>query len=349
MAAGGGLEAGGLVCVTGGSGFLGSWCVKLLLDEGYRVRATTRDAGKAEYLKKLPGAAERLQIFGGVDLLQPGSFDEAISGCPAVLHTASPFYMQDGSEEKLVTPAVEGTRNVLDACRRLGVRRVALTSSTAAIYVNYGTLPAEHVYTEEDWSPEDLLRERKNWYCLSKLLAERLAWEMSREPGCPYELAVLHPTLIWGPMLPGQPHLNTSANALAGYMDGTAKEIENGCKTVVDVRDVARAHLEAVRREGAGGKRFLLVAGSPHFKEVAEYIRDALPADLQKNVPTQVSDKLGPTVMGAPPPNPVLYSTAAAEGVLGVTFVTVQEQVKTMVQSMLENGFTGTAQYVPGK
>eukprot|EP00438_Fugacium_kawagutii_P026764 Skav216454 [mRNA] locus=scaffold50:708497:712440:- [translate_table: standard] len=246
------------ICVTGGSGFLGSWCIKLLLEDGHHVHTTTRSAKKASYLMQLPGAASRLKIFEGVDLLRPGAFDDAIAGCHAVLHTASPFYFAGGSEEKLVTPAVEGTRNVLSSCQKLGVKRVALTSSTGSVYVNYGTFPADHVYTSADWSPAELLREKQNWYCrlaikragvqwkygtqagynlmatprlhegLSKVLAEQLAWEMSKQADCPFQLTVLLPTLIWGPMVPGQPHLNTSANSLVGYMDGSVKDRPGG-------------------------------------------------------------------------------------------------------------------------
>ncbi|CAE8715553.1 unnamed protein product [Polarella glacialis] len=336
------------VCVTGGTGFLGSWCVKLLLDDGYFVHATTRSAEKAAYLKRLPGA-ERLTIFEGVELLEPGSFDAAIMGCEAVLHTASPFYMEGGSEEKLVLPAVEGTRNVLSTCRRLGVKRVALTASTATIYVNYGTLPADHVYTGADWSSEELMQKKKNWYGLSKLLAEKLAWELSKEEGCPYQLTVLCPTLIWGPMLPGQPHLNTSANVLTGYVDGSKKEVENACKSVVDVRDVARAHIEAVRRDGAGGQRFLLIGGCPHLMDVANCLRDSLPPGAKERVPTQLSKKLGPTIMGPPPPLPVLYDVSPAEQLLGIKFISAEDQARSMVTSLLANGFKSSGQYVPDK
>jgi nucleoside-diphosphate-sugar epimerase len=232
------------VCVTGGSGFLGSWCVKLLLERGYTVHTTTRSKARSAFLNDLPGAESRLKIFDGVDLLAPGSFADAIRGCDAVLHTASPFFMQGGTEAALVTPAVEGTRNVLTTCRELGVKKVALTSSTAAVYVTYGSTPVDYVFSDADWSPEALLREKSNWYCLSKTLAEKLAWEMSREEGCPFQLAVrappplvtpsssglhllhnllrmrtvctqvLNPTLILGPMLRGQPLLHTSAAAL---------------------------------------------------------------------------------------------------------------------------------------
>jgi len=77
------------------------------------------------------------------------------------------------------------------------------------------TLIRGHVECLMPWSP-----------CrgLSKVLAEETAWKMSREPDCPFQLTVLLPTLIWGPMVPGQPHLNTSASSLVGYMDGSIQE-----------------------------------------------------------------------------------------------------------------------------
>ena len=109
------------------------WC-----DDRYTVHATTRDEAKAAHLLKLPGAAERLKIFPGCDLLKIGSFGNAMDGCDAVFHTASPFYTQTGSEEALVKPAVDGTRNVLLACVAHGVSKVILTASTANVYVTYG-------------------------------------------------------------------------------------------------------------------------------------------------------------------------------------------------------------------
>ena len=207
-----------VVCVTGGSGFLGSWCVKYALEQGWQVRATTRSIGKASFLKALPGAAERLTIVAGCDLQVPGSFDAAIDGCDAVLHTASPFFFVGGSRANLVAPALEGTKNVLDACTRFGVTKVALTSSTAAVYVAYGTKSNDHVYTAADWSDVALMEQHENWYCLSKTLAEREAWALATQPGCPWKLATMNPCWILGPMLNGQPHLNTSSNGLVEYV-----------------------------------------------------------------------------------------------------------------------------------
>jgi cinnamoyl-CoA reductase len=111
------------VLVTGGTGFLGGWCVSLLLDRGYTVHATCRSLDKAQYLLTLPGANERLKLFANVDLLVDGAFEEAMTGCESVLHTASPFYMSD-DEEALMKPAVDGTKNVLNTCAKLGVKKV---------------------------------------------------------------------------------------------------------------------------------------------------------------------------------------------------------------------------------
>lgn len=194
------------ICVTGGSGFLASWIVKLLLDKGFtKVRTTTRRLEKALFLRNLDGASEEnLQIFHGCDFSVPHSFDDAIQGCYAVIHCASPFFNAGGTRKNLVEPAVAGTEMVLRACREFGVKRVTLTASSACVIVDYGTKAAKdesgnHVYTDADFSPADILEEKKNYYSLSKLYAEQRAWELSKESGCPFKLCVLNPSLIWGP------------------------------------------------------------------------------------------------------------------------------------------------------
>ena len=193
------------ICVTGGSGFLASWCVKMLLEKGFKVHATTRKMEKALFLRNLDGASEdNLKIFDGCDFNSPGSFDKAVEGCYAVIHCASPFFNAGGTRENLVEPAVAGTEMVLNACKKYNVQRVTLTASSACVIVDYGTKAeasdtGNYVYTEADFSPADILEEKKNYYSLSKLYAEQRAWELSKEEGCPYKLCVLNPSLIWGP------------------------------------------------------------------------------------------------------------------------------------------------------
>lgn len=354
------------VCVTGGSGFLASWVVKLLLEKGcYLVHATTRRRAKAEFLTKFANADGNLVIFDGCDFADKNSFDKAIEGCYAVIHCASPFFNAGATKENLVDPAVRGTELVLDACQRHNVQRVTLTSSSAAVIVDYGLKAAasptgNHVYTDKDFSPTEILEEKKNWYCLSKLLAEQRAWELSKQPGCSYKLCVLNPSLIWGPLTPGQTHLNTSAQAIMQYMDGSHSKIQNGSRCVVDVRDVALAHIVPIEKDVGWGKRYLLFGGAPHFSETAKFVKEALQEEASQNensaakalvdqVPTQVDEKLQPTVMGPPADKPLLFDNSPAVNELGIQFHSVEDMVKTCVHELLANGFTGSHQYDPTK
>ena len=122
------------ICVTGVSGFIASWIVKGLLDRSHRVRGTVRNAAKgAPHLQILPGADERLELVSA-DLMRDGSFDAAVAGCDAVIHTASPYILDaKDPQHDLVDPAVMGTKTVLESCLKApSVKRVVLTSSMAA-------------------------------------------------------------------------------------------------------------------------------------------------------------------------------------------------------------------------
>jgi len=331
------------VCVTGGSGFLGSWCVKLLLERGHTVHATTRRPAKAEFLKDLPFADERLTIFAGCDFFKEGSFDAAIEGCDVVLHTASPFFVKGGTEDNLVKPAVQGIQNVYNSCVKFNIPEIVSTSSTVSVYANYGSMPEDHLYTEENWSPVEIMRDHENWYCLSKTLAEQEAWKYAEEHG--FNLAVMNPCLILGPQLPGQKHLNTSTASLTAYCDGSKPEIENGRKNVVDVRDVALAHILAFEKGTNWGSRCLLVGGWPHWSEICDAIREMEDIDNSK-VPTAVTTEPKLPAMGCAV---ATFDTTVSTSRLGLQYTSVKDMVQGNVKSSIDNGFVSTAQYAPGQ
>ncbi|KAJ0094376.1 hypothetical protein Patl1_17141 [Pistacia atlantica] len=142
-----------VVCVTGASGYIASWLVKLLLERGYSVKATVRDPDdhKVKHLHEFDGAKEKLLLFKA-DLLEEGSFDSAIDGCEGVFHTASPVVLSPNDPQaELIDPAVKGTLNVLKSCAKVqSVKRVIVLSSLASIIHN-GTPVNPDVVVDETW------------------------------------------------------------------------------------------------------------------------------------------------------------------------------------------------------
>jgi dihydroflavonol-4-reductase len=257
-----------IVVVTGASGFIGSWIVRCLLDDGYTVRGTVRspeNTDKYQFLSDLDGADERLSLWKG-ELLTDGSFDEAIDGADYVIHTASPYVIDvDDPMADLVEPATRGTQNVLDACSKAdSVRRVVVTSSVAAIT---DEPEADRVLTEADWNETSSLE--RNPYYYSKTVAEKKAWELSE--AADWELVVINPFLVIGPSL--TPSLNTSNKIFVDLLAGEYPAKINLAWGIVDVRDVARAHLRAIDSEQAGG-RYICAEHVATLSEVVDILRE---------------------------------------------------------------------------
>jgi len=332
------------VCVTGAAGFIGSHIVKLLLEKGYNVRGTVRDPTKrekTEHLLRLPNASTNLTLFAA-DLVKEGSFDEAVTGCQCVFHTASPILnlspaeaaTVDGQKE-FVDPAVGGTRNVFGSISRVGkgtVKKVVLTSSMASVGFNGGRLPSDYVYTEEDWSIVEVMQERKLWYPLSKTLAEREAWSIHSRANSPeadpegkFSLAVINPTFVFGPLL--QPEINASSNLLLNYVNGSKTEIPNSTTGIVDVRDVALAHVLAFEGLPEAQGRYILMQGSYPMELVCELLRKLYP-DLP--IPTKIAE--------GSPPIPMKVSNARAQS-LGIPFGrSIEDILADTVTSFKDNG-----------
>ncbi|XP_050209189.1 cinnamoyl-CoA reductase CAD2-like [Mercurialis annua] len=263
---------GKVVCVTGGSGYIASWLVKLLLHRAYTVKATVsnlNDLEKTQHLVSLDGAKERLQLLEA-NLVEEGSFDSAVDECEGVFHVASPVFSTN-DPQKLVEPAIKGTLNVLKSCSKVSsIKRVVVTSSMGAVMFNGKPVTPDTLVDESWYSDTAFCQENKLWYMLSKTLAEDVTWKFAKENGM--DLVTVHPGLTIGPLL--QPKLNLSVEIILNHING--QTFPNGNFRFVDVRDVANAHILAFERLEASG-RYCLVGHVAHFSEFLNILRRQYP------------------------------------------------------------------------
>ena len=266
------------VLVTGATGYIASWVVKYLIDEGFTVHGTVRDLANHEknaHLMKIGEAGPgKLKLFEA-DLLKEGSFDEAMENCAAVIHTASPFFVQGvkDAQKQLIDPAVNGTRNVLLAANKVEtVQRVVLTSSIAAIYGDavdkFNT--TNQIFTEKDWNTSSTLTHQP--YSYSKTLAEKEAWEIANNQAR-WDLVVINPGFVMGPSLSKRVD-STSIDFMRSMVNGKfAPGAPDFFFAMVDVREVARAHVNGAMLAKASG-RHILVADTVNAMDVADMLRD---------------------------------------------------------------------------
>ena len=260
------------VLVTGATGFIGLHCIKQLLDRGYSVNGTLRSQDRqtevVDSLERNNTPTRHLSLFE-VDLNRDSGWDSAIRDCNYVLHVASPFVLTDEDEDFFVKPAVEGVQRALKFSKKHNVKKVILTSSFAAIHETLND--RQESFDEEDWSNPN--KPGISFYAKSKTMAELAAWEFMEMENPDFSLTVINPVLVMGPSLSKDVGTSNSLvkNMINGSVPGTPK-IHIG---IVDVRDVASAHILAMESSGANGERIIVSEKELWVHEVAAILRDA--------------------------------------------------------------------------
>lgn len=287
------------VCVTGAAGYVGSWLVKCLLNQGYIVHATVRDPEnetKVRHLLDIPGAAERLKLFRA-ELLEDGSFDAAVTGCHGVFHVASPIESAPKDpEEDMIRPAVDGTLNVLRACTKAKtVKRVVVTSSSATVSMNESEEQNQYI-DESCWTDIGFLRTKKpscgcGWaYAASKTLAERAALQYGKEHDM--DVLTIIPVVVVGssitPTVPISVQLTLSLLTGIPHDLQILKELQlsSGFISLVHVDDLCKAHIFLMENLATEG-RYICSAIDISVPQLALYLSKRYP---QYNVPTQFED-----------------------------------------------------------
>ncbi|MEO8114300.1 MAG: NAD-dependent epimerase/dehydratase family protein [Phenylobacterium sp.] len=331
--------------MTGGSGFIGGWCITGLLQQGYVVRTTVRDLSREASVRaalgKVVDPGNRLS-FHAANLMEDAGWDAAVAGCDYVLHVASPLGVAEPKDpDELITPAREGAKRAVGAAIKAGVKRVVLTSSVAA--TSKGVGGSDWVSDETVWT--DLSDRGVSAYARSKTLAEQAAWELVKTSGGTTTLATVNPALVLGPVQSGD--FSESVQVVERLLSGRVPGLPRLGFNVVDVRDVADLHIRAMTAPQAAGERFVAAGQFAWMGDMAALLRERLGEDAAK-VPTRKVPNLVIRLAGLFDKDlgsvtPSLghkhdYSSAKAQGVLGWRPRPLEETLLDCAKSLIAVG-----------
>jgi dihydroflavonol-4-reductase len=334
------------VLVTGVSGFIARQVALDLLNGGYLVRGTVRDASRAESVRETlarAGADVSKLEFVEADLDSDAGWEDALRGTRYVQHIASPFPLEQPRDREALVPAARaGALRVLSAARDAGVDRVVLTSSVAAVEYRPGR-PRELVIREDDWTDPEWAA--LSPYIVSKTRAERAAWDWAVAHGWRERLAVVNPGFVLGPTLDAR--IGTSLEVIKLFLDGAYPATPNVTFTVADVRDVSAVHVRAMERPAAGGRRLIAAGQTLSLPEIGEILREAFPA-FANEIPKRTLPDLLVRLLAlfdrslrSLTPNlghVVRAESAYVTELTGVSFRPAAEAVRDAARSMIEHG-----------
>ncbi len=333
------------ILVTGGTGYIGAWVVKGLLENGHTVRLTVRNKRnkvKYQFLSDIADASEGDLEIWEADLMKAGSFDEAAKACDLIAHIASPFILKVKDAQKdLIDPAVKGTINVLEAANRSGtVKKVVLTSSVAAVHGDNIDMKDQNisVFTEEHFNTSSSLTHQP--YSFSKVEAEKKAWKMAKQQS-DWKLVVMNPSFVMGPPLStnsGSGSLTIMNEILSGKYKTGAPELYFG---YVDVRDIAKAHIYGLENKAEG--RHILAERVTDMFSFINIIEELYPNKykLPKSLAPKwllgligfmfgVTRKFVKNNVGIP----IKLDTSKSKEKLGLDYIPLEQTVKDMVEQI---------------
>ncbi|MEP1420672.1 MAG: NAD-dependent epimerase/dehydratase family protein [Erythrobacter sp.] len=271
--------------VTGGTGYIAGELIRQLLVKDWTVHTTVRNRAKSEELLRRrlgnPGK-DKVKVFEA-ELMSDDGWAQAVAGCTHMAHVASPIAASTPKDENdMIVPAREGTLRALRFAKEAGVKRFVQTSSMAA--VAYGRSEKDYTVTEADWT--DITHPDVYPYVKSKTIAERAARDWMKAEGGDMEFVSVNPSMVIGPV--DDPDFSPSVEAVRQLLAGEVPMAPDLGFAIVDTRDTAALHVKCLEEPDLDGERFLAAGKFYKFIDVAEMLKDGLPAEHTKKVPTRV-------------------------------------------------------------
>ncbi len=258
-----------LAFVTGATGFLGSHVARVLAEQGAELRLLVRPTSDLRNIDDLKGD----RVVG--DLRDAGSISKVLSGCDVVFHVAAEYRLWVRDPGEMYRSNVEGTRSLLEAARKQGVRRVVYTSSVATMGFTSNHAAAElrsawtgegarpHTSTVADEESPVSLADMIGHYKRSKFMAEQVAVAAARSG---VDVVIVNPTTPVGerdikPTPTGRIVLDFLKRKFPAY-------VETGLN-LVDATECARGHVQALEK-GRAGERYILGGENLTLKQILD-------------------------------------------------------------------------------
>jgi dihydroflavonol-4-reductase len=338
------------VLLTGANGYIGKHITLELLNQGYEVRASVRSLDKSlevrnavfSHLLDLSNVDGRL-TFVELDLERDAGWQDALRGIDVLVHSASPVPVDTPRDENdLIRPAVDGTLRALNAAKSCGVKRVILTSSMAAIYGCDLPLGADE-YDETLWT--DVTHPIGSIpYSKSKTLAEKAAWDFIKNQAPEIELTTINPVLVLGSPL--DKGFGSSISLIERILNGRYPILPDLRFAIVDVKDVARIHVSAIKNETAKGQRIIATSETRSFIEIAKLLKSSYPKSRIRTTeaPIMLLKFIGLFVKSIATilpqiGKPIRINGTKASRILGVNFIPVDNTIKETAAYLIKNGF----------
>ena len=260
------------ILVTGGTSYIGKHVIAQLIEKDYSVRTTVRDKSKVEEIKSDIEKYLNKQISLDVhiaDLLNDDGWEDALKGSDAIIHVAGPFPMSyEGGEKELTGPHQDGAMRVFRFAKDLGINRIVLTSSVASIWNDSTVEDTVRYIDETSWS--NLNDDNIDAYTKGKALKEKAAWDFVAENDS-IKLTTILPSVVLGPGI-GSPVRRGSMEYMLMLINKempVAPPLKHG---IVDVRDVAKIHIDALENDESIGKRVIITENTYWVRELSEML-----------------------------------------------------------------------------
>lgn len=345
----------GPVAVTGSSGYIGSWIVQDLVEQGYQVRACVRDMNQPQKIDHLlsmnsadqPGSVELVEG----DLFNKGSYDNAFADCSAVIHAGATVGYNKETPQEVYDGCFTEVDHVLESAKKSGnLKRFVFTSSFAAVG---HPRPEGYIFTEKDWCGDNPEGYRGRWteemipknrdiaYAMAKANTERFIYKAAEEDGRFEAMAIL-PLHVIGPLMCENHDQGWSwQNCMKFMAMGKQYQKSKGGRMLwnnVDVRDTARAHrLCAETQIGSNGSRYILSAAD-RTGELFTWELQSMMRKLFPNIP-----EIGGEEMNGDQPaehtydSPRSYCSLAIKE-LGLEPFSIEDTVKDTIDSYVRLG-----------